>query len=72
MGGGIVYEISYTARTWGVDIENLLRKAIESTFIQKNKVKEWQLSTKYNISTCSYCDLWNYFYIKQFFCKIIS
>mgnify|MGYP000010611324 CR=1 FL=1 len=40
MGGGIVYEISYTARTWGVDIENLLRKAIESTFIQKNKVKE--------------------------------
>lgn len=40
MGGGIGYEISYTARTWGVDIENLIRKAIESTFIQKNKVKE--------------------------------
>lgn len=40
IGGGIGYEISYTARTWGVDIENLIRKAIESTFIQKNKIKE--------------------------------
>ena len=40
MGAGIVYEISYTARTWGVDLENLIRVAIKSTFIQKNKLKE--------------------------------
>lgn len=40
MGGGIRYEISYTARTWGVDLENLIRKAIESTFIQKNKMRK--------------------------------
>lgn len=37
---GIQYEICYTARTWGIDIENLIRNAINSTFIQKNKLKE--------------------------------
>lgn len=51
MGGGIGYEISYTARTWGVDIENLLRKAIESTFIQKSKVKEAVAKVQNIIST---------------------
>lgn len=40
MEGGIVYEINYTARTWGIDIENLIRSAIKNTFIQKNKVRE--------------------------------
>ncbi|HIT23785.1 MAG TPA: hypothetical protein IAD45_05150 [Candidatus Faecimonas intestinavium] len=40
MRAGIIYEINYTARTWGIDIENLIRIAINSTFIQKNKLKE--------------------------------
>ena len=38
--GGVQYDICYTARTWGIDIENLIRNAINSTFIQKNKWKE--------------------------------
>lgn len=72
MGGGIVYEISYTARTWGVDIENLLRKAIESTFIQKNKVKEMVAKVQSIISLLVPIVIYGIIFILNSFCKIIS
>lgn len=35
----IIYDISYTARTWGVDIENLVRAAIKSVLVKRSKFK---------------------------------
>lgn len=52
MDAGILYEISYTARTWGIDIENIIRNAIKSTFIQKNKLKEVISKIKGPLSLC--------------------
>jgi hypothetical protein len=52
MDAGILYEISYTARTWGIDIENIIRNAIKSTFIQKNKWKEVISKIKIPLSIC--------------------
>ena len=37
---GITYDISYTARTWGVDIENLVRAAIKFTLLKTSKFKK--------------------------------
>ncbi len=52
MDAGILYEINYTARTWGIDIENIIRNAIKSTFIQKNKWKEVISKIKTPLSIC--------------------
>jgi hypothetical protein len=49
----IMYRISYTARTWGADIENMLQDHIRSLLIQDaSKIKKWFSTKSEGVGVC--------------------